>query len=85
MISNEERCSDWMTEKNSLAGQVLTVSELVNYQPGAVVSRALVDKKGSTVTIFAFDEGQGLSEHASPFDALVEVIEGETEITIAGA
>ena len=56
----------------------------VNYQEQSVVSKALIDKKTGTVTLFAFDEGQGLSEHTAPFDALVCVLEGETEIIIAG-
>lgn len=67
--------------------QVAKVLELVNYQDGAVVSREVVKKPtGSvtSVTIFAFDEGQGLSEHTAPFDALVQVLEGEAEISIAG-
>ena len=57
---------------------------LVDYQEEAIVSRTLIDKKAGTVTIFAFDEGQGLSEHVAPYDALVNVLEGETEVTIAG-
>ncbi|WP_455368144.1 cupin domain-containing protein [[Eubacterium] cellulosolvens] len=58
--------------------------DLVSYQPDAVVSRTLVDKKVGTVTLFAFDKGQGLSEHTTPFDALVEILDGESEITISG-
>ena len=65
-------------------GEVLTLNELVGYQPGAVVSRTLVNKKGGTVTMFAFDAGEGLSEHTAPFDALVQVIDGEAQITISG-
>ncbi len=64
--------------------QVARASELVSYQDGAVVSREIVKKTAGSVTIFAFDEGQGLSEHTAPFDALVQVVEGETEITISG-
>jgi len=56
----------------------------VNYQDGSVVSREIVKKPTGSVTLFAFDEGQGLSEHTAPFDALVQVLEGEAEITIAG-
>jgi quercetin dioxygenase-like cupin family protein len=56
----------------------------VNYQDGAVVSREILKKSTGTVTIFAFDEGQGLSEHTAPFDALVQVVEGDVEITISG-
>ena len=58
--------------------------ELVNYQDGAIVSRELLKKPTGNVTIFAFDETQGLSEHTAPFDALVQVLEGEVEILISG-
>ena len=64
--------------------QVAKVAELVNYQDGAIVSREIVKKPTGTVTVFAFDMGQGLSEHTAPFDALVQVLEGEVEITISG-
>jgi quercetin dioxygenase-like cupin family protein len=56
----------------------------VQYQPGAVVSRSLVKKPTGTVTAFAFDAGEGLSEHTAPFDALVLMVDGEAEITISG-
>ena len=59
-------------------------SGLVNYQDGSIVSREIVKKPTGNVTIFAFDEGQGLSEHTAPFDALAHVLEGEAEISIAG-
>ena len=71
-----------MTE--NLAAQVLHTAELVGYQEGAVVSRTLINQKTGTVTLFAFDAGQELSEHTAPFDALVQVLDGETEISIAG-
>jgi len=58
--------------------------DLIEYQEGSVVSRTLVDKPAGTVTLFAFDAGQGLSEHTAPFDALVYNLEGEVEITISG-
>ncbi len=61
------------------------VADLVNYQRGAVVSREVLRNKTGTITIFAFDEGQGLSEHTAPFDAVVSVVAGEMEIMIAGA
>jgi quercetin dioxygenase-like cupin family protein len=57
---------------------------LVNYQEGSVVSRVILKREKGNVTIFAFDEGQGLSEHTSPFDALVQAIEGDAEVTVAG-
>ena len=60
-------------------------ADLVDYQPGAVVSRALIKKPKGTVTAFAFDAGEGLSEHTAPFDALVFVTDGEAEITVDGA
>jgi|SRR5579863_10493630 quercetin dioxygenase-like cupin family protein len=57
---------------------------LTGYQEGAVVSRALLKRAGGTITLFAFDEGQSLSEHTAPFDAVAHVLEGEADITIAG-
>lgn len=57
---------------------------LVDYQDGAVVSRTLMDKQTGTVTLFAFDKNQGLSEHTAPFDALVYIFDGEAEVTVAG-
>ena len=71
-----------MTE--NLAARVLHTADLVNYQDGAVVSRTLINQKTGTVTLFAFAEGQELSEHTAPYDALVQVLEGETEISIGG-
>ena len=62
-----------------------SLSHLVDYQEGSVVSRTLIDKKTGTVTLFAFDKNQGLSEHTAPFDALVYIIDGEAEVTIAGS
>jgi quercetin dioxygenase-like cupin family protein len=63
----------------------LTLVDAVQYQPGAVVSRVLHKTPGGTVTAFAFDEGEGLSEHTAPFDALVQILEGSATITIGGA
>ena len=60
------------------------VLELVAYQAGAVVSREIVKKKTGTVTLFAFDKAQGLSEHTAPLDALAQVLDGVAEITIGG-
>lgn len=62
----------------------MDLKNLVKYQDGSVVSKTIMDKKTGTVTVFAFGEGQGLSEHTAPFDALVQIIDGEAEITIAG-
>ncbi len=60
------------------------LEDLIEYQEGSVVSRTVIDKKTGTVTLFAFEESQGLSEHTAPYDALVYVLEGEDEITISG-
>ncbi len=60
------------------------LAELVDYQEGSVVSRTIIKKKTGTVTVFAFDEGQGLSEHTAPFDALVHIVDGEAEVTVSG-
>lgn len=64
--------------------QPFDYSALAAYQPGAVVSRTIIDKPIGTVTVFAFDTGEGLSEHTAPYDALVHVIDGEAVITIDG-
>ena len=64
--------------------EVLKVAALVNYQTGAVVSRQITKAEGGNVTLFAFDEGQELSEHTAPFDAFVHVLDGEAEIKISG-
>jgi quercetin dioxygenase-like cupin family protein len=58
--------------------------DMVDYKEGSVVSKALIKKKTGTVTLFSFDQGEGLSEHTAPFDALVYVLDGEVEITISG-
>jgi len=63
---------------------VVVASDLVTPQPGAVVSRTLVKKPSGTVTVFAFDAGEGLSEHTAPFEALVLGLEGEADISISG-
>jgi len=60
------------------------LKDLVNYQDGSVVSREIIRKSTGTVTLFAFDAGQGLSEHTAPFDAMVQILDGEAEITISG-
>lgn len=74
-----------MPDMNTLASAVLNIKDLVSYQTGSVVSRTLIDKSVGTVTVFAFDHGQGLSEHTAPFDALVQIIDGTADITIDGS
>jgi quercetin dioxygenase-like cupin family protein len=64
--------------------RALPLLELVDYGPGAVVSRTLAKNRAGTLTLFAFDAGQGLSEHSAPYDAIVQVVDGEGELTIGG-
>jgi quercetin dioxygenase-like cupin family protein len=64
--------------------QVINLTDLADYQEGSIVSRTIVDKKTGTVTFFAFGEGQGLSEHTAPFDALVYLLDGEAEVVVSG-
>jgi len=66
------------------AAEGVRLLDLVAYQEGAVVSRTLLKRAAGTITVFAFDHGQGLSEHTAPFDALVQLLEGEADVTIAG-
>ncbi len=67
-----------------IKGKVLKTADLIEYQSGSVVSREIIRKETGTVTIFAFDKGEGLSEHTAPFDAMVQIIDGKAEITISG-
>jgi len=64
--------------------EVMNLKELLVYQKGAIVSKTLLEKETGTVTLFAFDKDQALSEHTAPFDALVQVTDGQAEIRIAG-
>lgn len=68
----------------ALTGKSFTLHDLIAYQEGSVVSKTLIDKKVGTVTLFSFDSGQGLSEHTAPYDAMVQVVEGEAEVAIDG-
>mgnify|MGYP005831227543 CR=1 FL=1 len=72
------------SDKGMLSSNVSKMVDLVSYQEGAIVSKTIIDRKAGTVTLFAFDEKQGLSEHTAPYDALVYLLEGEAEITISG-
>lgn len=73
-------------EKNPYlpVSEVVRLNELIEYQEGSVVSKTLLNKETGTLTLFAFDAGQGLSEHTAPFDALVYLLDGEAEIIISG-
>lgn len=65
-------------------GAAVRLEEIVSYQEGSIVSRTLAKKNGGTLTLFAFDAGQSLSEHTAPFDAFVQVLEGNVELTLGG-
>jgi quercetin dioxygenase-like cupin family protein len=71
-------------EPESLKAQAINLVSLVDYQEGAVVSRTLIDKKVGTLTLFAFAQGQGLSEHTAPFDAFIYILDGKAEVVISG-
>ena len=73
-----------MSTSESLKGTAIPLAAAVQYAEGSVVSKTLLDKKAGTLTLFAFDAGQGLSEHTAPFDATVQVLDGEGELTIGG-
>jgi len=69
---------------DDLKSKVLDLNKIVDYQEGTIVSKTIINKQTGTITLFAFDEGQGLSEHSAPFDAILTVLDGEAEITITG-
>ena len=69
---------------SSIVGNPQQLKDLIDYQKGSVVSKTLIEKKKGTVTLFAFDKDQGLSEHTAPFDAMVTILDGVSEITIDG-
>jgi quercetin dioxygenase-like cupin family protein len=85
-VDTEDKKMEKEEKKNDPEGLVVGVNRLVDlvaYRTGSVVSRTIIDKKTGTVTLFSFDEGQGLSEHTVPFDALVCLLDGEAEISIS--
>ena len=74
MIRNERNCY----------GKVLSLKDVVAYQDGTVASRMIINKKAGSITVFSFDENEGLSEHTAPYDAVVTIIDGECEVWVAG-
>ena len=73
-----------MKTKVVLKGKALDLQLLVGYSKASIVSRTLIDKPAGTLTLFAFDAGQGLSEHTAPYDAVIQILEGAAELTIGG-
>jgi quercetin dioxygenase-like cupin family protein len=71
-------------KQGDIKGKAVKFAELATYQKGSVVSREVVNKKSGTVSVFAFDKGEGLSEHTAPFDALIYMLDGEANIYISG-
>lgn len=67
-----------------MAETIINISDLISYQESSIVSREIVKKPTGNITVFAFDKGQGLSEHSAPFDALVHIIDGSAEVKILG-
>ena len=78
------QCTAKPKKVGNLIGKAIVLAELTKYQAGAIVSREVLRKPTGTVTAFAFDAGQALSEHTAPFDALIGVLDGEAETQIAG-
>ena len=72
------------TKRGELRGKVLSLKDLVAYQDGTVASRMIVSRKAGNITLFSFDENEGLSEHTAPYDAVVTILDGECEVWIAG-
>ncbi|MBM2815944.1 MAG: hypothetical protein HW421_2706 [Ignavibacteria bacterium] len=70
--------------QEKLTSQIFELAGMIAYQTGAVVSRTILKKSTGTVTLFAFDKGEALSEHTAPFDAMVNIIDGEAEVIISG-
>ena len=71
-------------KQGTISAKALKLADLISYQKGTVVSREIINKKTGTVTVFAFDKGEGLSEHTAPFDALAYILDGEAKIFISG-
>jgi len=71
-------------KREELRGKVLNLKDLVDYQDGTVASRMIVNTKAGSITLFSFDEDEGLSEHTAPYDAVVTILDGECEVWVQG-
>jgi len=84
-MANGEKSSETMRRRGGVEPATKqSLASLVSYEPGSVVSRTLIDRGAGTVTLFAFDEGEGLSEHTAAYDALLYLLEGEALVTVEG-
>jgi len=81
---NLEHLEKQDAKRAELLGKVLDLKELVRYQDGTVASRMIVNRKAGSITLFSFDEDEGLSEHTAPYDAVVTILDGECEVWVAG-
>jgi len=81
---NFEKNEKQGTKRDELRAKVLTLKDLINYQDGTVASRMIINNKAGSITLFSFDEDEGLSEHTAPFDAVVTILDGECEVWIQG-
>jgi len=84
MTDPREELTSSDKKREELIGKVLATNDLLQYQDGTVASRMIVFKKAGTITLFAFDAGEGLSEHSAPYDAILTVTDGEADVTIEG-
>jgi quercetin dioxygenase-like cupin family protein len=71
-------------KREELKGKILSLKDLVNYAEGTVASRTIISRKAGNITLFSFDENEGLSEHSAPYDAVVTILDGECEVWVAG-
>jgi quercetin dioxygenase-like cupin family protein len=81
---NPEKQEQQDAKRSELLGRVLYLKDLVQYQDGTIASRMIVNRKAGSITLFSFDEDQGLSEHTAPYDAVVTILDGECDVWIGG-
>lgn len=86
-LYDREKNRSGMTDKNreDLKAKVFSAKDLIAYQEGAIASRMIINKPAGNITVFSFDENEGLSEHTAPYDAMISILEGECEVTVSGA
>ncbi len=84
MAEKEIKAPLTLERREEMFAKVMQLKDLVAYQTGTVASRMVINKKAGTITVFSFDEGEGLSEHTAPYDAVVTILDGEGEVWIAG-
>lgn len=83
-MTDSGKLHDRSSRPGLAGGQAVVLADLADYAEGSIVSRTLLDSAAGTLTLFAFDAGQGLSEHSAPFDAVVQVLDGQAELRIGG-